>query len=158
MEATSLALLLISLGGCAQCGSQGTSDAAGDMAVSMDLSLDDFGSSSDGHDDASVECSLAAPGSIAFGSIAVGQQPQQQQLKVTNCNQVALDPVRIVIGGANPGEFKFVNPGPFLLDPKQSRLIPIWYAPTSAEVHSATLSIRPTGFPSADVALSGKGI
>lgn len=98
------------------------------------------------------------PVSLNFNTIIVGNQSVPQNITITNTGGATLTINSVTLSGANANNFKYDDPGKFDLAGGQAKVIPVYYQPGAAGMHSASLVITPAGFPAAQVKLSGVAV
>jgi HYDIN/CFA65/VesB-like, Ig-like domain len=82
------------------------------------------------------------PGSVDFGTVAQGAQPNSQSVAVTNSGNAALTISSVLLGGANPGDFSMTNnctSSPIQVQAKCS--ISITFSPQAQGQRSATIKL-----------------
>ena len=134
---------------------------SGGLAATIDAAQPDFGGVVDGFlvfldESASVR---VGPGQITFARTRVGRTRGPRQVRVLNNGSAPVDILDVGLGGADPADYVFSNGCPETLDPGESCLIGVTFAPTAAGARAATLLVDTSAAAApTSVALSGNGI
>jgi hypothetical protein len=96
----------------------------------------------------------ASPGSLSFGSVAVGSSSGSQAITVSNTGSTAATAMAY---GAAPAGFSRTHNCPASLGAGASCTINVTFSPTAAQAYSGSIAITGSGGTSVSVALSGTG-
>jgi hypothetical protein len=101
---------------------------------------------------------VAGPSTTGYGTVSVGDT-ERRSVTVANNGTGVLNVTGLQLGGADAGEFSIADPTPFTLEPGASRDVEAAYTPTTAGIHTATISVAHNDTDRGPVAveLSGTG-
>jgi hypothetical protein len=97
---------------------------------------------------------VAAPGSLAFGSVAAGASSASQTITVSNTGSTAASGM---VYGAAPAGFSRTTSCPATLGAGASCTISVTFSPTAAQAYGGSIAITGSGGINVAVALSGTG-
>jgi hypothetical protein len=101
---------------------------------------------------------IFSPGSLSFGTVAVGSSQTPQTTTMTNVGVGPLQITGVSVKGANASDFSQTNNCPASLAQGASCTINVTFAPTSGGTRSATINVGDSGAPRLQgVTLKGTG-